>query len=57
MFVIQKGMFIYNMDAHIDTIRSAIKELGFGPSRGDTGDIAAMKENAKTYYTRLIERE
>ena len=65
-----KGYLYYNMlDAQIDAVRSAINALGFGnrtvkitvsesgwPSKGDTGDIAATKENAKTYNTRLIER-
>lgn len=65
-----KGYVYSNMlDAQIDAVRSAIKALGFGnqtveitvsesgwPSKGDTGDIAATPQNAKTYNTRLIER-
>ncbi|XP_030504591.2 glucan endo-1,3-beta-glucosidase 12 [Cannabis sativa] len=65
-----KGYIYYNMlDAQIDAVRSAINALGFGnrtikitvsesgwPSKGDAGDIAATKENAKIYNTRLIER-
>lgn len=65
-----KGYVYGNMlDAQIDAIRSAINALGFGnrtieitvsesgwPSKGDTGDIAATPQNAKTYNTRLIER-
>lgn len=65
-----KGYVYTNMlDAQIDAVRSAIDALGLGhrkveimvsesgwPSKGDSGDMAATPDNAKTYNTRLIER-
>ncbi|XP_050378799.1 glucan endo-1,3-beta-glucosidase 12-like [Argentina anserina] len=66
-----KGYTYTNMlDAQIDAVRSAVDALGLGPhrsveimvsesgwpSKGDTGEIAATPENARTYNTRLIER-
>ncbi|GMN34721.1 hypothetical protein TIFTF001_004857 [Ficus carica] len=65
-----KGYVYTNMlDAQIDAVRSAINSLGYGnqtikitvsesgwPSKGDVGDIAATKDNARTYNSRLIQR-
>ncbi|XP_075512706.1 glucan endo-1,3-beta-glucosidase 12-like [Primulina tabacum] len=66
-----KGYVYTNMlDAQIDSVRSAIASLGFGnrsikivvsesgwPSKGEAGETAVTPENARTYNTRLIERE
>lgn len=63
-------MYTNMLDAQIDAVRSAINSLGYGnrstvkitvsesgwPSKGDVGDIAATKENAKVYNSRLIQR-